>query len=89
MGRIKIIVIDTYKYFIFVVGAIGGFGVIFLTQKSYFVLDLKNIVLSAIYQKSRLLLLVVCIIYLLMVLFVCVKIVQKHKGGLKSKTYDI
>jgi len=48
-----------------------------------------GIVLSAMYQKSRLLLLVVCIIYLLMVLFVCVKIVQKHKGGLKSKTYDI
>ena len=89
ISRIKIIVIDSYKYFIFIVGLIGGFRLIFLNQKSYFVLDLKNVVLSAMYQKSRLLLLVVCIIYLLMVLFVCVKIVQKHKGGLKSKTYDI
>ena len=42
ISRIKIIVIDSYKYFIFIVGLIGGFRLIFLNQKSYFVLDLKK-----------------------------------------------
>ena len=89
ISRIKIMVIDSYKYFIFFVGAMGILGGCFLFSQANFVFDLKNIVLSSMYQKSSLLLLVVCIIYLLIVLFVCVKIVQKYKGGLKSKTYDI
>ena len=89
ISRIKIIVIRSYKHYFSFLIFILLIGVLFITQKIYFLPDIKNLLLSAIYQKSRLALLVICMVYLLSVLLVCVKIVQKYKGGLKSKIYDI
>jgi len=85
ISSIKIIVIRSYKHYFSFLIFILLIGVLFITQKIYFLPDIKNLLLSTIYQKSRLALLVICMVYLLSVLLVCVKIVQKYKGGLKSK----
>jgi len=54
-------------------------------KKVEFTLIFSGIDFSSIYQKSLSMLLVYRIIYLLVMLLISVKIVQKHKGGLKSK----
>jgi len=51
--------------------------------------EFKQLLLSGLYLKSRFLIIILCIVYLLLVLTVRVKLSQKFKGGIKSKTYDI
>lgn len=51
--------------------------------------ELKQLIISGLYVKSRFLLIILCISYLLIVLTISVKLSQKFKGGLKSKSYDI
>merc|ERR1712133_325846 len=57
-------------------------------KKVEFSIIFSKVFFSLMYQKSMCILLSYSIIYLLLILYICVKIVQKHKGGLKSKFND-
>lgn len=87
ISKIKVLIKTSYKKYFY-----GGFILIlffFLNffKKSDFVGAFNQLRISFIYQKSRIVLLVFATVYLLVMLIISIKIIQKHKGGLKSKTY--
>jgi len=84
----KIVITDSYKKFIIFILLRTVPSMVFYNKKVGEVGELKEVILSCIFQKSLCSLLARCTLYLLLVLLICVKLVQKHKGGLKSKIYD-
>lgn len=88
ISRMKIAITDSYKKFIIFILLRTVPSMVFYNKKVGEVGELKEVILSCIFQKSLCSLLARCTLYLLLVLLICVKLVQKHKGGLKSKIYD-
>ena len=84
----KIVITDSYKIFFIYIFLRLRPSIVFYNKKIGEFSELKEVTLSCMFQKSLSPLLIRCIIYLLLVLLVCVKLVQKHKGGIKSKIYD-
>ena len=87
ISKIKVLIKTLYKkYFyracIFILSFFFNFF-----KKPDFIQIFSQFRISFIYQKSRLVLLLFVTIYLLLILIISIKIIQKHKGGLKSKTY--
>merc|ERR1712077_21141 len=88
ISTIKIVITDPYKKFTTFILLRIALSILFYNKKVGEVGGLKEVILSSIFQKSLCSLLSRCTAYLLLILLICVKLVQKHKGGLKSKIYD-
>jgi len=84
----KIVITDSYKKFTTFILLRIALSILFYNKKVGEVGGLKEVILSSMFQKSLCSLLSRCTAYLLLILLICVKLVQKHKGGLKSKIYD-
>merc|ERR1712244_135363 len=83
--KIKVLIRNNRKVYVLSSLLLLYFSLMGYFKKVEFTLIFSGIDFSSIYQKSLLMLLVYRIIYLLVMLFISVKMVQKHKGGLKSK----
>merc|ERR1711955_38345 len=81
--KMKVLLNNSIKIFLFLSFLVTGVRLVIFFKKVEF-----SIFFSIVYQKSMCILLSYSIIYLLLILYICVKIVQKHKGGLKSKFND-
>ena len=86
--KIKVIVRNKRKiYFVLLLLSIQG-ALIRFFKKTEFGSLFSGVEFSLMYQKSLSILIVYRIMYLLAILYVSVKLIQKHKGGLKSKFND-
>ena len=83
--KIKVLLNNSVKIYVSFFFFTATTGLVVFFKKVEFSIVFSKILFSLIYQKSICMLLSYSIVYLLLILYVCVKIVQKHKGGLKSK----
>jgi len=82
--KMKVLLNNSIKIFLF----LSFLRLVIFFKKVEFSIIFSKVFFSLMYQKSMCILLSYSIIYLLLILYICVKIVQKHKGGLKSKFND-
>jgi len=86
--KMKVLLNNSIKIFLFLSFLMTGVRLVIFFKKVEFSIIFSKVFFSLMYQKSMCILLSYSIIYLLLILYICVKIVQKHKGGLKSKFND-
>ena len=87
ISKIKVLIKTLYKKYFYRACIFILFFFFNFFKKPDFIQIFSQFRISFIYQKSRLVLLLFVTIYLLLILIISIKIIQKHKGGLKSKTY--
>lgn len=82
--------VDNNPYSLIIIFGVVALRAVFVNAQYWDLrFDVKSSLLSVLYIKSNFLLIRICVLYLLLVLIIRIKLSQKFKGGLKSKTHGI